>query len=596
MFVSARIAQQTQRRRFLKYISSPLTKVGDVVSVPHDKSGVDVLHDPMYNKGTSFTTSERDRLGLRGLVPPRYRDPEVAARRVMKRYSKITNDTTKHLFLSNLRDRNEVLFYRVLSKHLEDMAPIIYTPTVGQACLDYSDHFRRHRGMFFSASDRGQMHAMVSNWPIDDVRIIVVTDGSRVLGLGDLGANGMGISIGKLSLYTAAAGIHFSQTLPVVIDAGTDNSALLNDPFYIGLPQRRVRGPEFYALVDEFISAVVSRWPDVLVQFEDFSNEHALPLLEKYQHKILCFNDDIQGTGTMNLAGVLGALRVIGHKDPAKALGEQRIVVAGAGTAGLGVVNSMVYGMRQAGMSYEDAIKRFWLVDADGLLRSCRDGLSEAQKPFARDDVEADGPVSLLETVKQVKPTVLLGLSGVGGLFSDQVLHEMSKHCERPCIFPLSNPTSNAECTAEAAFRCSEGRAVFASGSPFDPVVMSHNGGVEQTHLPNQANNMYTFPGIGLGAIACKAKHVTPSMLFKAAEALAQSVTDAELAEGRIFPHLQRIRKVSENIAVAVMKQAMKEDLNRVPMPQQENKLRELLHREHIWEPGYAQMVRPSPS
>ena len=391
---------------------------------------------------------------------------------------------------------------------------------------------------------------MVYNWPQKDVSVIVVTDGSRILGLGDLGANGMGIPIGKLSLYCAAGGIAPHRVLPVVLDVGTDNGDLLKDKFYLGVQKPRLHGPSYYHLVDEFIQAVRHRWPNVLVQFEDFSSDKAQKLLNKYRDEVLCFNDDIQGTGATTLAGVLGGLRAKGEKPTS--LGDQRILIAGAGSAGCGVAQVLLQAMIEQGRTEEEAKKCFFIADEKGLLGTDRlSELSPEQALFARN---TDGGLSLSEIVNKYKPTMLLGMTAVGGLFTEQMIRDMAKHCERPIIFPLSNPTTKAECSAKQAFEWTDGRCIFASGSPFDPVKMEDG----RTFFPTQCNNMFVFPGLGLGATLSGAKTVTDKMLYVAAEALANYVTEDELAEGKVFPNQKTIRDVSKKVAIAVIEEAIR--------------------------------------
>mmetsp|Transcript_32265 Transcript_32265/g.52628 ORF Transcript_32265/g.52628 Transcript_32265/m.52628 type:complete len:452 (+) Transcript_32265:1-1356(+) len=410
--------------------------------------------------------------------------------------------------------------------------------------------YRRPRGMYFCEEDRGHMAAMVYNWPQKDVRVIVVTDGSRILGLGDLGANGMGIPIGKLSLYCAAGGIAPHRVMPVVLDVGTDNEALINDKFYLGVQKPRLHGAEYYHLVDEFLQAVRHRWPNVLIQFEDFSSDKAQKILNKYRDEFLCFNDDIQGTGATTLAGVLGGLRAKGEEP--KSLGDQRILIAGAGSAGIGVAQTLMQAMIEHGRSEDEAKKCFFVADEKGLLGTDRlSELSSEQALFARD---TDGGLSLSEIVNKYKPTMILGMTAVGGLFKEQLIRDMAKHCERPIIFPLSNPTSKAECSAEQAFEWTNGRCIFASGSPFDPVQLEDG----RTFYPTQCNNMYIFPGIGLGVTLCGSKTVSDRMLYVAAEALANYVTEDELAEGKLFPNLKTIRDVSKKVAIAVIEEAIR--------------------------------------
>jgi len=512
--------------------------------------GVDILTNPLYNKGTAFKSGERDRLRIRGLLPPRKANMKTQQERILKAIRQETSDIRKNIILEDVHDRNETLYHRILVDHMEEMAPLIYTPTVGQACKEFGMRFRRPRGMYFTEEDRGHMAAMVYNWPHKDVHVICVTDGSRILGLGDLGANGMGIPIGKLSLYCAAGGIAPHRVLPVVIDVGTDNEELLEDDFYLGVQKKRLKGAKYYQLVDEFMQAVRHRYPNVLVQFEDFSSDKAQILLNHYRHNHLCFNDDIQGTGATTLAGVLGALRAKGEE--VHDLGKQRIVIAGAGSAGIGVAQVLMQAMIEQGRTPEEAKDCFFVVDATGLLGvENNDSLSQEQGEFTRTE---DGGMPLDEVVKKYKPTMLLGMTGVGGLFTEEIIRDMATNCERPVLFPLSNPTIKAECTAEQAFEWTNGKCIFASGSPFDPVSMDG-----KTFYPTQCNNMYIFPGLGLGASLCGAERVSDKMLYVAAEALANFVTDEDLEVGKVFPPLNQIRDVSRRVAVAVIQQALKE-------------------------------------
>jgi malate dehydrogenase (oxaloacetate-decarboxylating)(NADP+) len=512
--------------------------------------GSDILNNPLYNKGTAFKMGERDRLRFRGLLPPRRANMPIQIKRILQAIRKEEDSIKKNIILEDLHDRNETLYHRLLVDHMEELAPLIYTPTVGQACKEFGMRFRRPRGMYFTEEDRGHMASMVYNWPHKDVHVICVTDGSRILGLGDLGANGMGIPIGKLSLYCAAGGIAPHRVLPVVIDVGTNNEELLEDDFYLGVQKKRLNGSEYYQLVDEFMQAVRHRWPNVLVQFEDFSSDKAQILLNHYRHDHLCFNDDIQGTGATTLAGVLGALRAKG--EDVNDLGKQRIVIAGAGSAGIGVAQVLMQAMIEQGRTPEEAKDCFFVVDASGLLGvEDDDKLSPEQRDFTRSE---DGGMPLHEVVKKYKPTMLLGMTGVGGLFKEEIIRDMAANCERPVIFPLSNPTIKAECTAEQAFEWTDGKCIFASGSPFDPVEID-----DKTFYPTQCNNMYIFPGLGLGATLAGAKRVSDKMLYVAAESLANFVTDEDLKVGKVFPPLSSIRDVSRNVAVEVIKQAMEE-------------------------------------
>lgn len=512
--------------------------------------GSDILNNPLFNKGTAFKGGERDRLRLRGLLPPRRLNMAGQKNRFLKSLREVDSPIKKNIALEDLHDRNETLYHRILVDHIEEMAPLIYTPTVGQACKEFGMRYRRARGMYFTEEDHGHMAAMVHNWPHHDVRVICVTDGSRILGLGDLGANGMGIPIGKLALYCAAGGIPPHRVLPVVIDAGTDNEELLEDEYYLGVQEKRLKGRDYYKLIDEFMQAVRNRWPNVLVQFEDFSSDKAQTILNHYRNDHLCFNDDIQGTGATTLAGILSALRAKGeHVD---SLGDQRILIAGAGSAGIGVGLVLVQAMVEQGRTLEEAKESIFVVDHDGLLGAEATDLSPEQSTFIRD---TDGGISMDAVIKKYKPTILLGMTGVGGLFKEGTIKEMAKHCDRPIIFPLSNPTTKAECTAEQAFTWTDGRCIFASGSPFDPVTMEDG----RVFYPTQCNNMYVFPGLGLGATLCGAKTVTDQMLYVAAEALANHMTEEELAQGKVFPPLSKIRDVSRHVAVAVIEQAIRE-------------------------------------
>ena len=446
--------------------------------------GVDLLHNPLLNHGTAFTEEEREQFKLRGLLPPRVFSQERQVQRSLENYRKKPSDMEKYIYLIGLEDRNETLFYRLVMDNLEDMMPIIYTPTVGKACQEYAHIFRRPRGLYISAEDKGRVAEVVANWPHDDVEVIVVTDGERILGLGDLGVNGMGIPVGKLSLYTACAGIHPARTLPITLDVGTENEKLLNDPLYIGLPQRRLRGAEYDALIDEFMTAVTERYPNVMVQFEDFANLNAFRLLNKYRNAYCTFNDDIQGTAAVTLAGIYSSLRLTGGK-----LSEQKLLFLGAGEAGIGIADLIVSAMMDEGLSEAEAKHRCWFVDSRGLVESTRTDLAEHKLPYAH---EFAAQPDLLSAVKALQPTGIIGVSGRGQMFTQPIVEKMAELNERPIVFALSNPTSNSECTAEEAYTWSDGRAIFASGSPFDPV--EYKG---KTYVPGQGNNSYIFPGVG---------------------------------------------------------------------------------------------------
>jgi len=512
--------------------------------------GLSVLHDPTLNKGTAFTEAERDALGLRGLLPPRVQAQDDQVARVLENIRKKPNALERYIFLLSLQDRNETLFYRVVQDHIEEMMPLIYTPTVGQACQMYGHIFRRPRGLYISAADRGRVAEILRNWRTPDVRVIVVTDGERILGLGDLGASGMGIPVGKLSLYTACAGIPPSQCLPITIDVGTNNEGLLNDPLYLGLRQHRMTGPVYDDLVDEFVSAVTHVFPYALIQFEDFANHNAFRFLEKYRNRVCTFNDDIQGTAAVALAGIFSALRIT--KSPLK---EQRLLFFGAGEAGTGIGELVVSAMKAEGLSEADARKRCWFIDSQGLVVKSRGKLASHKLPFAQDVEFILDPVSIM---KEFHPTALIGVSGKPNTFSKEVLETIAKDVERPIVFALSNPTSMAECTAEEAYRFTDGKAVFASGSPFDPV--EYNG---KRFVPGQGNNVYIFPGVGLGVLASASQFVTDEMFLAAARTLANEVQESDLEQGRIYPSLKRIREVSALIAEAVIEVARKRGLAR---------------------------------
>lgn len=538
-----------------------------------DKRGSDILHDPWFNKETAFSATERDRLGLRGLLPPRIISFQEQCDRFMDSFRSLEHNTrdssadlaalAKWRMLNRLHDRNETRYYKVLIDHIEEFAPIIYTPTVGLVCQNYGGLFRRPRGMYFSARDKGEMMSMIYNWPSEQVDMIVVTDGSRILGLGDLGVQGVAIPIGKLDMYVAAAGINPQRILPVMLDVGTNNVKLLNNSLYLGLRQPRLEGDEYLSVLDEFMEAVFTRWPQVIVQFEDFQTKWAFKLLQRYRKSFRMFNDDVQGTAGVALAGLLGAVRAQGR--PITDFVKQKIVVVGAGSAGIGVLNTAEQAMsRMLGSnSLSSAKSQFWLLDKSGLITHARKDLDPEAAPFARGfgPGEIEGlheGASLVEVVKKVKPHVLLGLSGVGGIFSQEVLEAMrDSESPRPAIFAMSNPTENAECTAADAFKYAGENIVFASGSPFQDVDLG-NGKIGHS---NQGNNMYLFPGIGLGTLLSGAHIISDRMLQAAAECLAEYMTDAEIQRGLVFPSISSIRNITKRVAAAVVKAAVAEDL-----------------------------------
>jgi len=568
--------------------------------IVHKKSSA-LISDPIFNKGLAFPKSERDRLGLRGIIPPATLEIEEQEEIIMREYNSgwaaraaanpddeilksgvDPDDIRKWNVLQALQDRNETLFYKILMDNFDDMAPIIYTPTVGWACSHWSHLFRRPRGLYISADDKGEMASMVYNWEHDDVDAVVVTDGSRVLGLGDLGIGGLGISIGKLDLYVAAGGFHPKRVLPCVLDIGTNNQRLIEDPRYLGLKRPRLDGSEYYEFIDEFMAAIKLRWPRALIQHEDFQTKHAVNLLKRYRSQYLMFNDDIQGTAATALAGIYGALKVQGL--PPSALKELKFVVCGAGSASAGVLLTIRNAMtRRYGLSAEEAGAKFFILDENGLITKARNNLLELEEnfyqltTFAEDDTSMEG-MSLLQVVERVKPNVLIGLSGCGGIFTEQVLTTMSKGTpdKPPIIFPLSNPTSRAECTAEMAQRCTGGRAIFASGSPFPDVNLN---GVEvassqcnnSSQFPyykggniaasSQCNNRFIFPGLALGAALGQTGVVTNAMINASAEALVELISEDDLARRATFPEIKDIRSIAAHLAMKVIMQAADEGL-----------------------------------
>jgi len=511
------------------------------------KRGISLLRDPLLNKGTGFSQKERDALGLRGLLPATQLTIQAQAERVLTNLRRLPNDLDKYVALNALHDRNETLFFRVVCDNIDEIQPLIYTPTVGLACQKFGNIFQRPRGLFISANDRGRIARLLKNWPYP-AKLIVVTDGERILGLGDLGANGMGIPVGKLSLYSACAGVNPEVCLPVMLDVGTNNEQLLKDPYYVGLRRKRLTGKAYYDFIDEFITAARKAFPSVLIQFEDFANHSAFQLLDKYRTQYCVFNDDIQGTAAVALAGLFSALRIKGGK-----LSGERLLFLGAGEAATGIADLVVTAMIAEGLSEAEARKRIWLVDSRGLVVKDREGLNKHKLPYAHEHA----PVGdFLSAIKTLKPTAIIGVAAVGGTFTLEVLRTMAEINEQPIVFALSNPTSKAECSAEEAYRHTDGRALFACGSPYDPVTL--NG---KTFVPRQGNNSYIFPGVGLGAIACGATLVTDEMFMAAARTLAGLVTDDDLKQGSLYPALPRIREVSVQIAAAVARVAYRRSL-----------------------------------
>jgi len=515
--------------------------------------GLALLRDPLLNKGIAFSEEEREALGLRGFLPAAVMSMQAQVERVLMNLRSLPSELEKYVALNSLHDRNEALFFRVVCDHIDEIQPLIYTPTVGLACQRYGLIFQRPRGLFISANDRGHIAEILGNWPYR-ARLIVVTDGERILGLGDLGANGMGIPVGKLSLYTACAGIHPEQCLPVMLDVGTNNEEFLQDPYYIGLRQKRLTGEAYDEFVDEFIAAARATFPGVLIQFEDFANHSAFRLLHKYRDDACVFNDDIQGTAAVALAGLFSALRVKGGK-----LSDQTLLFLGAGEAATGIADLVASAMMAEGTSEAEALKRNWLVDSRGLVVKGRPGLSGHKLRFAHEQAPIN---DFLTAIKTLKPTAIIGVAAVGGAFTPEVLQTMTRLNEQPIVFALSNPTSKSECSAEHAYRHTGGRALFACGSPFDPVKLDG-----KTFVPRQGNNSYIFPGVGLGVIASGSRLVTAEMFMAAAHTLANSVSEGDLKQGSLYPSLPRIREVSAQIGAAVANVAYQRGLAAGPPP-----------------------------
>ena len=533
-------------------------------------SGSEVLKNPRLNKGTAFTKTEREALGLSGLLPPIISTMKQQVQRALASVRKQPTDIDRYVYLSSLQKRNERLFYRLLIEHTQELMPLVYTPTVGQACEEFAAIFRETAGIYVTFEDRGHIAEVLGNWPEQQVKLIVATDGERILGLGDLGANGMGIPIGKLALYCACAGVDPSECLPVMLDVGTENEKYQNDPLYLGLRRGRVRGEEYDAFVDEFIQAVKSRFPKALLQFEDFATTNAVQLLAKYRDELLCFNDDIQGTAAVVVAGLIASTRVTN-----KSLSQQKFLFLGAGSASTGIGALLVQALMKEGISEADALQQLYYVNHGGLVTAGNDSeLGSHVTPFMKDLPQ----MSFADAVRHVQPDVLIGASGTPKVFTQDIIEYLSSIHEAPVIFALSNPTSKAECSAEDAYLWSDGRAVFASGSPFG--VVHVNGEIK---VPGQGNNAYIFPGLGLGALCGGITRITDEMLIAAAETLAGCVTDKEIAQGCLYPPLHVIRDVSVKIAVAVSRTAVDQGLVSRALP---DNYEECI-RERLYEPFY---------
>ncbi|HHF3230033.1 TPA: NAD-dependent malic enzyme [Vibrio diabolicus] len=518
-------------------------------------AGPALLATPLLNKGSAFSAEERSSFNLEGLLPESTETIQEQVERAYQQYKSFESDMDKHIYLRNIQDTNETLYYRLVQNHISEMMPIIYTPTVGAACENFSNIYRRGRGLFISYPNRDRIDDLLNNAANHNVKVIVVTDGERILGLGDQGIGGMGIPIGKLSLYTACGGISPAYTLPIVLDVGTNNPQRLADPMYMGWRHPRITGAEYDAFVEEFIQAVQRRWPDALIQFEDFAQKNAMPLLERYKDRVCCFNDDIQGTAAVTVGSLLAACKAAGTQ-----LSKQRITFLGAGSAGCGIAEAIIAQMVSEGISDEQARSQVYMVDRWGLLQEGMPNLLDFQQRLVQKHTntkewenEGNG-FSLLDVMRNAKPTVLIGVSGAPGLFSQEVIEEMHKHCKRPIVFPLSNPTSRVEATPNDIIRWTNGEALVATGSPFEPVVHE-----DRTYPIAQCNNSYIFPGIGLGVLAVNAKRVTDEMLMESSRALATCSPLAINGRGALLPPLEEIHSVSKKIAFAVGKKAIEQ-------------------------------------
>lgn len=531
----------------------------------HLPMGRERLDTAALNKGTAFTAQERAEYGLRGLLPSAISTQDVQLVRSLENMHRKDNEIERYIFLMALLGRNERLFYKLLVENIEELLPIVYTPTVGQACLEFAHIFRQSRGLYITPDDRGKIEEVLRNWPERDVRLIVVTDGQRILGLGDLGANGIGIPIGKLALYTACAGIPPPQCMPVILDVGTNSQELCSDPLYLGVRQPRLTGEAYKSLVDEFVTAVQNVFPRVLIQFEDFLTPNAYGLLNTYRDKVRCFNDDIQGTAAMALAGVLASCRITGVD-----FADLRIMFLGAGSAATGIADLIQTSFRKAGWSEMEARNKLWFVDQFGLVVADRDDLAPHNLPYARNIAKSN----FVDAIRLARPHVLIGATGSPDSFTEDAVRLMAEINDKPVIFALSNPTSKAECTAEQAYEWSDGRAVFASGSPFP--ATEYQG---KTKRPGQGNNVYVFPGVGLGVIACNSIRVSEDMFLDAARVLADSVDENDLKAGAVYPPLSKIRTISLAIASEVARRAFDQGLAKEPRPADiEGMIRDLMY------------------
>ncbi len=517
------------------------------------KKGFDILLDRSLNKSLGFSPEERQKLGIRGLLPYAYSNIGTQVKRMIKNLRDRNEAIERYMLLSSLQELNEQLYYRTVLEHIEELMPIIYTPTVGEACREFSNIYHHPKGFYISPDDRGHIADMLDNWPEEEVKVVCITDGQRILGLGDLGANGMGIPIGKLALYTACAGIHPDHCMPVMLDVGTNNEDLWDDILYLGYPHKRLEGEAYDSLLEEFVMAIQEKYPNALIQFEDFLTPNAFRLLHHYRDKVLCFNDDIQGTAAVIVAGIYAATRIT-----KKAVKDLKILFLGAGSAATGIADLMTSAFVKEGLSEEEARQRLWFVDRQGLVVKSRTDLADYNLPYAHDYEN----LAFVEAIKDLKPDMLIGATGAPGTFTQEAIEAMAAINEQPVIFALSNPTSKAECTAEQAYTWSDGRAVFASGSPFP--AFDYKG---KHYQPGQGNNAYVFPGLGLGLVISQAKTVPDELFLTAAETLANLVESEDLQLGRIYPPIHEIRELSAAIAVAVADRVFELGLARAERP-----------------------------
>ncbi|PPA30869.1 NAD-dependent malic enzyme [Aeromonas jandaei] len=543
-------------------------------------TGTDLLNNRYLNKGTAFTEQERADFDLDGLLPPQVQTFEAQLDRVYEGFKSAGSDIEKYQNLRALQDRNETLFYALLSRHVEEMTPYIYTPTVGKACQEFSHRFQKPRGLYITPDNVDDMGSQARHFDAKSIRIIVVTDSQGILGIGDQGVGGMGIPIGKLALYTLGAGIHPACCMPIALDVGTDNQKLLDDPMYLGRPHKRIRGKEYEEFIDKFVQGVKRHFPNAVLQWEDFSKSNAFNNLARYQQSLPSFNDDIQGTGAVVLSGIIGAVKVKGET-----LGQQNYLVYGAGAGGVGVADQICAGMIREGMDPQAARDRIYILDTQGLVCDNREGLDEYKRRYAKPglllaswDTEVPGKASLTDVLRHVPITVLLGTSGSGGAFKEEHIQLMQKHCERPMVFPLSNPTANCEALPEDIYNWSQGKAIVATGSPFKDV--NYDG---QDFRVGQGNNVFIFPGVGLAAIVSQIREITPDIFTTAAFALAECVSEVDLAKGAVYPRIRELRSISVHVATAVLKDIVRKDPSH-PLIGQDLQQHIL---NHMWEPAY---------